>query len=570
MKFTGKILFNETIHIEGEYLPIKKTEIFSKILENDIVEYEKDGIENKIIILKILKRKGVVTLAYIRSYNPLEKKVYFKLPFYNDTFSFFYSSDIIKESSVGSIYLVNINFLGLDILEYIGNIKNLYTVKNGINKILYCKNEELLKLYTNNLPKEDEKIVEYIDLKQLNTFNIDPEGTKDIDDAISLDLENNKIYVHIVDIHNQIKINSEEDLKYLNQSYTLYLPDKTYHCISKNITCDILSLKKDEERKTVTFEYKYNPETLEIISSKIFLASIINKNSYSYEDFDKKINENLNDNKELIFIKTFTEKWKMKSFTIPSIKFNIDKGYIKSLDRIYSNTMSHKFIETMMILSNCTYSSYIQEINPNFPKRNHPKTFDMKLINNIKFSDIEEIDNFMKIKKFKKAFYSLKDSGHFGLNLNYYTHFTSPIRRYIDVINHRIFNGCIYDEILLKEMISHVNEQDILLGRIYDWYYGIILQKYLKIESNKIYEAYVIKICKNGISFIIPSLMYNDYIHVSKINRENKSKWDFIHNEDEIQNKLVDQFNTIITIGNKISVKIESVSLFQISFITNL
>jgi ribonuclease R len=54
------------------------------------------------------------------------------------------------------------------------------------------------------------------------------------------------------------------------------------------------------------------------------------------------------------------------------------------------------------------------------------------------FTGIEEIDNYIKLKKYKKAFYSIKDIGHFGLNLEYYTHFTSPIRRYPDLITHRI------------------------------------------------------------------------------------------------------------------------------------
>ena len=565
MKFTGKILFNETIQIENVSIPIKKTEIFSKILENDIVEYEINNEENVVVITKIIKRKAIMTLAYIRSFSLDEKKVYFKLPLYNDTFSFFYNHENLKEFSIGSLYIVNVNFLGLDIIEYIGNIKNLLTIKKGIEKILNNTNGYLLNMYKNNLPIQDENIErEYIDLTHLDTFNIDPEGAKDIDDAVSIDVLNNKIYVHIVDIHNQIGIGSSEDLKFLNQSLSLYLADKTYHCINKEISCDLLSLRKDTERKTITFEYTYNPYTLEIVESKIIFAKIINKNSYSYDEYDQKLNDSNNIDPIIIFIRSFTDKWKLRSFSIPIIKFHIDKGYIKSISKTCSNTMSHKFIETLMILSNYTYSNHIKNICDYFPKRNHPKTINTNDMQ-VQYTGIDDIDNFINIKRYKKLYYSIKDIGHFGIDLEYYAHFTSPIRRYIDLINHRIFNGCVYDKHLLNEILNHVSEQEKMLGRMYDWYFSVILHKYLKISKDKIFIAYVTNINKNGINFLIPDLMFENYIHVSKINKEKKSKW-LLVKKDEESYCMSDQYDNKINIGDKISVRIDNITLFQITF----
>jgi ribonuclease R len=565
MKLTGKILFHDTISIEHQPYPIKKTEIFSKILENDLVEYEiEDGF---IIITKIIKRTGVITLGYIRSYNEHEKKVYFKLPLYNDTFSFFYHSDLLQYSEVGSLYLVNVNFLGLDILEYFGNIKHLSSIKKGIDRLFHQKNVSLLESYKKNLPIYEPNIVEYKDLTHLNTFNIDPEGTKDIDDAISIDIHQCKIYVHIVDIHNQVPIGSEQDLKCLNQAINLYLPDKTYHCIDKEFSFGFLSLKKGEKKKTVTFEYTYDSSNYEIIDSNMYYAIIENKHSYTYNEFDSLLTDE-NITPEYIFIKAFTDKWKLKTFYVPYIKYSIEKGYIKSVSKMYSNTTSHKFIECMMILSNCTYSKHIQHIFSDFPKRSHPKT--MHLENKI-YTGIEEIDNYIQLKKYKKAFYSIKDVGHFGLSLEYYTHFTSPIRRYIDVINHRLFAGCMYDIHMLDDIVKHIQHQEILLNRIYDWYYDIILHKYLKISYGKQFDAYIIRIHKNGIHFLIPDLMFEHYIHISKINKEKKSIWSYLQtNENEETCELKDQYENVLKFGDKISIKIDNITLFQISFSVSL
>ena len=160
----------------------------------------------------------------------------------------------------------------LQLYKLNANISNLYpTYKTTIGKNLFTD--------------------EYHDLTHLDTFNVDPINSKDFDDAISLDETNNIIYVHIVDAHEQIIPSSTIDINSFLSSFTLYLPEHIENILPEEYAEFKLSLVKNEVRKTITFEYLIDPETQNIVNYKIYKSSIIIKNRYNYDEFNKIIHK---------------------------------------------------------------------------------------------------------------------------------------------------------------------------------------------------------------------------------------------------------------------------------------
>ena len=156
---------------------------------------------------------------------------------------------------------------------------NLYKEQAKLCTIIPKYKEEVKPFYTDD----------FTDLTHLDTFNVDPTESKDFDDAISVC--DNKIYVHIVDAHEQIKMLTDTDINSLKHSFTLYLPEQVENILPKDLAENNLSLVQGEERKTITIEYTINTDTQDIISHKIYKSIISIKRRYDYNEFNKEYNK---------------------------------------------------------------------------------------------------------------------------------------------------------------------------------------------------------------------------------------------------------------------------------------
>jgi len=317
-----------------------------------------------------------------------------------------------------------------------------------------------------------------LDLRDKTIFTIDPLDARDFDDAVSLEKtkEGYLLGVHIADVSHYVKEGSELDKEALLRGTSVYLVDGVVPMLPENLSNDICSLKPNVDRLAfsifITLSKTYSIKSFEI------KKSIINsKRRFTYEEAQEIITSKKGDfSKELLMMlklsKALTEK-RIKSggldFDSREVKFVFDKkGKVtKIIPKERLDTM--RLIEEFMLLANICATLYVKDLqkdsemiypfiyrvhdNPDLEKLRNLSSFvnqfgykvDVtdkeslaKLIEDVKGKPEEYIINDLLIRSMAKAIYTHKNIGHYGLGFEHYTHFTSPIRRYPDLIVHRI------------------------------------------------------------------------------------------------------------------------------------
>jgi len=340
--------------------------------------------------------------------------------------------------------------------------------------------KEAEKITQNGIQEKD--IKNRRDFRQTTTFTIDPVDAKDFDDAISFSKISDNLFevgIHIADVSHYLKNGSLLDKEAKKRGTSVYLVDRTIPMLPEELSNDLCSLKPEVDR--LTFSAVFLIDRNGIVHKKWFGRSVINSNNrFSYEDAEKIINDKkgpyLYELKTLNQIAQKLLKKRIEKGAIiieqDEVRFKLDEnGYPLSVS-IKERGQSNKMIEEFMLLANRLVAETISDKNkqkdfgvflyrihdlPNKEKIDDLKYF-LKKIGykiNTKGENIsaEEINNLMRqldghplqntignmvIRSMAKANYSTKNIGHFGLGFRYYTHFTSPIRRYPDVVVHRL------------------------------------------------------------------------------------------------------------------------------------
>lgn len=321
------------------------------------------------------------------------------------------------------------------------------------------------------------------DLTHLNVFTIDPADAKDFDDALSVrKLENGNIEVgvHIADPSFFVRENDIIDREAQKRATSIYLVDRTIPMLPEVLSNDLCSLNPDEEKLSFSCLFELN-KNAEIISEWFGDAVIISKKRFDYLEAQNILDENkgeyLEELKILSDIADILEKERLKKgsieFSSIEVKFKLDqyKFPIEVYEKKRVRTM--EIIEEFMLLTNKQISRKISILengelsNLPFIYRTHEKPKPEKISEVINFLekigfeidinkdgnlDSKEINKILKehrgkpdeslislsiLRSMQKAKYSTDILGHYGLAFKYYSHFTSPIRRYPDMIAHR-------------------------------------------------------------------------------------------------------------------------------------
>jgi ribonuclease R len=487
---------------------IEQTIIVNKLLPEDIVDYEITK-SNTICILQINFRSPQIVLGIVKKVVQNERIVELFYPGFPKKFS--PNVEFSDDYKIGNIIILQINKDNCKILQKYDSIQDRSNDKNIILE-LYKLNANISNLYPiyKNIINKNIFTDEYQDLTHLNTFNVDPINSKDFDDAISVDENKNTIYIHIVDAHENIIPLSPIDNNAFLSSFTLYLPEHIENILPKEYAEFELSLIKNEIRKTITFEYIIDPETQNIVNYKIYKSSIIIKNRYNYEEFNKIIH-----NYPSLIL--FYEKWKRKTMNIPHIKMEIqpETGKLTNYCFETNQDIAHKIIETLMVLTNITISKH----TPNtIPQRYHCKIKSEFIIED--YFENEIINAIFSIKQYKPAIYDATNEGHFGLGISSYTHFTSPIRRYFDVIIHRLLAGVEYEN--LDIILQHINKREVYIEKIIKLYETLKILTFLESQLTKIWKGYIISKKSGGYIVLLEDLLYEIFIFDNNYNISEK------------------------------------------------
>lgn len=386
------------------------------------------------------------------------------------------------------------------ILETLGNLDDPL-VDEKISLALYNKDEffsESAELEASSYSSQICKTMypNRVDLTSLDFCTIDPLDAKDFDDAIYFDKDNFILYVAIADVSEYVQSFGYIDKEAYKRGFSIYFPHKSIPMLPRNLSENICSLKPNTNRLVFGFKIFIDKSSFKITNEELFEGIICSKKRYTYDRVDQFLQGALgeideNDTKILkwlLELNKITCKIRKKrlinafEFMSNEIKITVDENQniIKTDTQI--ETVSHSLIEECMLLANKAAAKQIDNIgifrtheSPNYEKIeilledlsmigiNIPFSMDLpKLIRDIQKQADEmnirsDVDKLI-IKSQKQASYTSKNFGHFGLGFNLYSHFTSPIRRYSDLVLHRLLKAKLKkNEKLLQYQLANID-----------------------------------------------------------------------------------------------------------------
>ncbi len=338
------------------------------------------------------------------------------------------------------------------------------------------------------------------DLRNETIFTIDGADSKDFDDAVSLKILDNGNYllgVHIADVAHYVEEDGPLDKEALKRGTSVYLIDQVIPMLPKALSNNICSLNPGEDRLTLSVDMEITPDG-ELAGHEIYESVIHSKARLVYDDISDMLE---NDDEEMLrkYSSIKEDLYAMgrlaallreKRSQRGSLDFDLDEAHIRlnnkgipvSVD-IAERRTANKLIEEFMLLANETVAEHFFWLEIPFIYRIHEKPAFEKveqlkiflqsmgmtlrgsadsvhprelssILKSVEGKPSEGVVNTVTLRSMQKAFYGTSCEGHFGLALKYYCHFTSPIRRYPDLMIHRIIKSVLQDGIDVKKM-SH-------------------------------------------------------------------------------------------------------------------
>lgn len=321
------------------------------------------------------------------------------------------------------------------------------------------------------------------DIRGTTTFTIDPADAKDFDDALSikkLDNGNIEIGIHIADVSHYVEKGSPLDKEAIERGTSVYLVDRVIPMLPEVLSNDLCSLRPNEDRLAFSAIFELSPEA-DLVDHWYGQTIIHSDRRFSYEEaqeiIDSQSGDLLDELNEMMRLSRILRRKRFKNgaiaFEQPEVKFELDErgAPIRAYKKTRTETML--MIEDYMLLANREVATFINKqaksLNrdmafvyrvhdvPNPDKieelatfvhalgyefetnKGHVKATELnKLMQSVEGKPEENLIKTASIRSMAKAIYSTKNIGHFGLAFKYYTHFTSPIRRYPDLMAHRL------------------------------------------------------------------------------------------------------------------------------------
>lgn len=331
----------------------------------------------------------------------------------------------------------------------------------------------------------DKVVSERIDMRGVTTFTIDPKDAKDFDDALSirkLPNGNYEIGVHIADVTHYVKPDSALDREAQKRATSVYLVDRVVPMLPEHLSNGICSLRPNEDKLAFSAIFEMTPKG-KVVDSKIARTVIRSNRRFTYEEAQEVIETGRGDYADEILTLDRLAKILRKEryengsvdFDRMEVRFDLDKDGHPTGVYFKESKDANKLIEEFMLLANKTVASVIgRPADKKKPKAFVYRVHDMpepgklsdlaslsktfgykvkttgtpkdvnrslnKLLQDVKGKGEENFLSTLAIRSMAKAAYTTENIGHYGLGFDYYTHFTSPIRRYPDMMVHRLLD----------------------------------------------------------------------------------------------------------------------------------
>ncbi|ETF40605.1 hypothetical protein CpecA_0499 [Chlamydia pecorum IPTaLE] len=489
--------------------------------------------------------------------------------------------------------------LPLEMKEFIGNINNAKADFSTI-KAEYNLEEEFPEEALQEASQFSQKHITQTlrtrkDLRDLLCFTIDSVTAKDFDDAVSLTYDNNNNYilgVHIADVSHYVTPHSHLDKEAEKRCNSVYFPGKVIPMLPSALSDNLCSLKPNVDRLAVSVFMTFSKNG-NLSDYQIFRSVIRSKYRMTYDEVDNILEKKQTHpiSKTLHAMKSLSKKLADIREQRGCIRFVLP-SYTMSLDNLQEpvalvenhQTDSHKLIEEFMLKANEIIAYHISHQGITLPFRIHEPPNDDNLIS---FQEIaksmgfditltptqepdyqyllqtttsghplEQVVHSQFVRSMKTASYSIENKGHYGLKLDYYTHFTSPIRRYIDLIVHRLlFNPMAIDETRLELIVRSCSTQERITAKAESAFESIkkarFLSKFLQEQPNSVYPAYIITYSSEGLTFTVPEFYHEGFIPTAQLPKEYTLK----------KKTPIDSLPSHLKPGASLKVKLASVNL---------
>lgn len=355
-----------------------------------------------------------------------------------------------------------------------------------------------------------EEIARRLDMREVPTFTIDPENARDFDDALSLrflETGESEVGVHIADVTHFVQPNTFLDKEAYKRSTSVYLVDRVLPMLPERLSNDLCSLRPHEDRLAFSAIFRFDKNGK--IVHRWFGRTVIHSNRrFTYQEAQEVLESQSGDfAEELQFLNRLAVRMRKQRFKQGAINFETDEVQFRLDEKgtpievyIKERKEAHLLIEDFMLLANREVATYMAEKGKEaeipFVYRVHDEPDPDKVIELARFAremgfqmninspkdialsynrlvEATEENPALKllgplaIRTMAKAVYSSENIGHYGLGFQYYTHFTSPIRRYSDVMAHRLLDWNLgkdkvfrANKATLEEQCKYVSQQE--------------------------------------------------------------------------------------------------------------
>lgn len=390
----------------------------------------------------------------------------------------------------------------------------------------------------------DRALGERVDLRYLSTVTIDGEDAKDFDDAISVEITETgyRVWVHIADVTHYVEPGGALDREAARRGNSVYLPGTVAPMLPARLSNEVCSLKPNVERATVTAEMDVDASG-EVESGKVYRSRIVSDARLTYEGVDAFLRDGTEIGHAELLRAAYALSRRLKTRAALRGKlelggrepeYDLDPEGVPLASSVRRSTPARELIEELMVLANESVAKMLRgKAGAVFRVHERPDVEDLETLGrrlaavgiqveptpenlgSIAQRAKSDAVNYLILRSIPRAFYRPRNTGHYGLALEDYTHFTSPIRRYADVLVHRALLGDESPEDL-AEVTAHISDREyasMICERTADDY---TLMWLMRDRVGDVMEGTIISAASFGL-FVELEAGATGLVHVSKL-----------------------------------------------------